>query len=185
MKEGINGGMVNSYYQVILIHAMKKLLFIRHAKSSWDVNTPNDFDRSLNERGHKDAPAMAKRLLKKGISIDTFISSPANRALTTATYFAEAYDKKHKHIIQVPALYNASLKVFYSVIEELDDDIKNAAIFSHNPGITDFVNDLTMARIDNIPTCGIFGIKADIKKWEDFAEAKKEFWFFDYPKLNH
>jgi phosphohistidine phosphatase len=69
------------------------------------------------------------------------------------------------------------------VIEEVDEDFKTIAIFSHNPGITDFVNQLTTARVDNVPTCGIFGLKADIKKWKDFEEAKKEFWFFDYPKL--
>ena len=37
---------------------MKTLLVIRHAKSSWDITTLNDFDRSLNERGKKDAPVM-------------------------------------------------------------------------------------------------------------------------------
>lgn len=161
---------------------MKKLIIIRHAKSSWDSASATDFDRPLNDRGHKDAPAMAKRLLKKDIKIDAFVSSPANRALTTATYFAEAYEKKFKHIIQIPALYHPSMEVFYSVIEELENDLKTVAIFSHNPGITDFVNELTTARIDNVPTCGIFGVKADIKKWKEFAEAEKEFWFFDYPK---
>src|SRR4051812_25574812 len=88
---------------------MKKLLIIRHAKSSWDPAVPKDFDRTLNERGHKDAPVMAKRLLKRDIEIDSLVSSPAVRALTTASYFAEAYDKKLKHITQVPALYHPSV----------------------------------------------------------------------------
>ena len=43
-------------------------------------------------------------------------------------------------------------------------------------------NELTEVRVDNIPTCGIFAVKADIKHWADFKEAKKKFWFFDYPK---
>jgi phosphohistidine phosphatase len=162
---------------------MKKLLIIRHAKSSWDPAIPNDFDRPLNERGQKDAPEMAKRLLKRDIKIDAFISSPAVRALSTATYFAEAYEKKQKHIIAIPSLYHPSVSAFFNAIEELDNDYKSVAIFSHNPGITDFVNSITVAYIDNVPTCGVFGIKADIKKWKDFNEAKKEFWFFDYPKL--
>ena len=49
---------------------MKNLIIIRHAKSSWDVATLNDFDRTLNDRGQRDAPMMAKRLLQKNISID-------------------------------------------------------------------------------------------------------------------
>jgi phosphohistidine phosphatase len=162
---------------------MKNLLIIRHAKSSWDYITQQDFDRPLNERGNRDAPVMAKRLLKRDINIDAFLSSPANRALSTATYFAEAYEKKLKHITQVESLYHAEVNVFYKVVSELDDDLKTVAIFSHNPGITEFVNSLTTSRIDNMPTCGVFAVKADIKKWKDFRDEKKEFWFFDYPKL--
>ena len=59
---------------------MKKLLLVRHAKSSWDDPFQKDFDRPLNERGHSDAPLMAKRLLKQDIDIDAFVSSTAVRA---------------------------------------------------------------------------------------------------------
>jgi phosphohistidine phosphatase len=162
---------------------MKKLLIIRHAKSSWDVSITNDFDRPLNERGKRDAPTMAKRLRDKDIKIDAFVSSPAKRALTTAELFAEVYEVKRKHIIEVPALYHPSPQVFFSVVKDFDNDIKTVAIFSHNPGTTDFVNKLTSAQIDDMPTCGIFGLKAEIKKWSDFEKAEKAFWFFDYPKL--
>ncbi len=161
---------------------MKHLLLTRHAKSSWDFINLDDFDRPLNERGKRDAPAMAKRLFKKDINIDLFVSSPAVRALTTAGHFAEAYDQKHKHIVQVPELYEASVATFYKVVAGLDNDVKSVALFSHNPGITDFVNSFKLAFVDNIPTCGVFAIKIPIKKWSDFKDAPKEFWFFDYPK---
>jgi len=55
----------------------KQLLLIRHAKSSWADFSIADFDRPLNDRGKKDAPVMAKRLLDKKIDIDAFVSSPA------------------------------------------------------------------------------------------------------------
>ena len=57
---------------------MKHLLLVRHAKSSWDDFSIKDFDRPLNERGKKDAPMMAKRLLKREIKIDAFIAAPQN-----------------------------------------------------------------------------------------------------------
>lgn len=160
---------------------MKSLLVIRHAKSSWDFNV-EDFERPLNDRGNKDAPEMAKRLIKKDIKIDAFVSSPANRALSTATHFIKEYGKKKKNIITIPSLYHAPLETFYSIIEALNNDIKTVAVFSHNPGITEFVNNLTDTHIEDMPTCAVFAVKADIKKWKDFREAKKEFWFFDYPK---
>ena len=43
------------------------IIIIRHAKSSWETATLSDFDRPLNERGKKDAPAMAKRLLENKV----------------------------------------------------------------------------------------------------------------------
>lgn len=161
---------------------MKQLLIIRHAKSSWDFSTLNDFDRPLNERGLRDAPKMGKRMFDKGIKVDAFISSTANRAFTTAVFIAEAYGIKQKEIIQVPELYHAAPPVFYKVIREVDDRFNNIAIFSHNPGITDFVNQLTETRVDNMPTCGIFAVRIDIDNWKDFEKANKQFWFFDYPK---
>ncbi|MBV9989628.1 MAG: histidine phosphatase family protein [Chitinophagaceae bacterium] len=161
---------------------MKRVLMIRHAKSSWALTGQEDFERPLNDRGHRDAPMMAERLRKSDLQIDAFISSPANRALTTAVYFAKEYGVHKKDIDQRKELYHAMPAVFFELIDKLDDSIKTAAIFSHNPGITAFVNMLSQAQIDNMPTCAVFAVKADIKHWKDFRDAVKDFWFFDYPK---
>ena len=162
---------------------MKTLLLVRHAKSDWDDPSINDFDRPLNNRGKNDAPEMAKRLRDKKIKVEAFISSPAKRAKKTAACFAEEYGFDESQIVYVPELYAAPLMVFYNVVRQIDDSLNHVAIFSHNPGITEFANSLTGFRVDNMPTCSIFGIKIAIKDWNDFSEAKKEFWFFDYPKL--
>ena len=164
---------------------MKQLLLVRHAKSSWDITVSKDFDRELNDRGHRDAPEMAKRLLKKKISIDAFVSSTAVRAFTTAVYFADMYEKegyKSLDVIGIPQLYHAQPLVFEDVISKLDDALETVAIFSHNPGITEFVNGLTSTRIDDMPTCGVFAINLETDNWDDFLLANKTFWFFDYPK---
>lgn len=162
---------------------LKQLLIIRHAKSSWALVGQEDFDRPLNDRGQRDAPMMAKRLLDKKVGIDLFISSPANRALSTARYFADVYEMGKDRLATAKHLYHAYPPAFYEVISEIDDSIRTAAIFSHNPGITAFVNELTSTQIDDMPTCAIFAVKAEIAHWKDFRTAKKTFWFFDYPKL--
>lgn len=161
---------------------MKRLILVRHAKSSWaDFSLP-DFDRPLNDRGKHDAPKMAKRLLDQKIDIDLFVASPAKRAKKTAEIFIKAYDHKKDEILFVEELYLAAPDTFFKVIAGLDDKYDTIAIFSHNNGITDFANKLTETHIDEIPTCGIFAVKAKIKHWKDFREAEKEFWFFDAPK---
>lgn len=164
---------------------MKQLILVRHAKSDWGDPSLSDFDRPLNERGKQDAPVMAHRLLDNKVKIDAFISSPAKRARKTARIFAKVYKEKKDNMIFRDELYGAAENVFWDVITKADNKADSIAVFSHNPGITNFANLLTSTRIDNIPTCGIFAVKADCDKWKNFKEAEKEFWFFDYPKNNN
>lgn len=161
----------------------KSLLIVRHAKSSWADLSQKDFDRPLNDRGKKDAPAMAKRVHKeKNVELDAIVSSPAKRAITTAKFFAEEFDIKKKNIIEWPELYEASIDKFYKAVSNLSDEYSTVALFSHNPGITAFVNDLTNTRVDDMPTCAVFAIHIKADSWKAFENAEKEFWFFDYPK---
>ena len=160
---------------------MKQLLLVRHAKSSWDDPSLSDFDRPLNDRGKKDAPEMSKRLSDKKIKIDRFVSSPAKRARQTCKYFAKEFDVKKKSVVLEPRLYEPTEGNFYEVVKSFKDKWDRVAIFSHNPGISAFANSLTTTRVDDMPTCSVFAVKVDVKKWKDFREAKKEFLFLDYP----
>ena len=161
----------------------KTLLIIRHAKSSWDIGTITDFERPLNERGKKDAPEMASRLKKRNIKVDVFVSSPAKRAKKTAELFCTTFHHPADSIQLISKLYHAGETVFFEVVASLDNSANTVAIFSHNPGITEFANLLTdKTRIDNMPTCSIFAVKVFTNNWADFTKAKKEFLFFDFPK---
>ena len=161
---------------------MKTLLLIRHAKSSWASTSLSDFDRTLNERGLRDAPMMAERLNKRNLKVDALVSSTANRAFSTAFFFAEVLGFTQQEIIKKDKLYHATSQTFNSVISELESEKNVIAIFSHNPGISDFVNELTTTKINNMPTCAIFGVSIHSNNWNEFSTAKKEFLFFDYPK---
>jgi phosphohistidine phosphatase len=161
---------------------VKTIFIIRHAKSDQSF-FGNDFERPLNERGKTDAPELAGRLLDKKIKIDALVASPAARAKKTAEFFATGLQMPLEEIIFVSALYHAGSDVFSEVISGLPDELNTVAIFSHNPGITNFVNDLnTSIQIDNMPTCGVFAASANTTNWNGFTKAKKEFLFFDYPK---
>jgi phosphohistidine phosphatase len=154
---------------------------VRHAKSDWNDPSLKDFDRPLNDRGKRDAPVMVQRLLDKKITIDQFITSTAKRARKTAETFAKAY-KADDGVVYFDELYLAGPAELADVIARTDKKQNIIAVFSHNPGITEYANMLADVQIDNIPTCGIFAVKADVKSWRDFEAAPKEFWFFDYPK---
>jgi len=161
---------------------MKTLILVRHAKSSHSLGMTNDFDRPLNDRGFREASEMGKKLFKKNIRIDQFVSSPANRAKATAELFVAEYDRKQKEIHFVPALYHADPDIFYEVVSKLDDAFDHVALFSHNPGITDFASTLTTAHISHMPTSSVFAVTTPIKSWKDFPTAEKSFLFFYKPE---
>jgi len=121
---------------------------------------------------------MGSRLFKKNIPIDQFVSSPALRAKTTAELFAAEYDRKMKEILFVPSLYHANAENFMEVVLGLEDNHKHIALFSHNPGITDFASSLTDTQITHMPTCSVFAVTTEIDSWKDFANAEKRFLFF-------
>ena len=161
---------------------MKTLIVVRHAKSSWDSESLQDFDRPLNERGKKDAPDMAQRLNEKDLKVDALISSPAKRAKKTARLFAEELGIDKDKIVFVDNLYGADVETLYAAVGSLPNKYETVALFAHNPGLTDFVNTLTGVRIDNLPTCGVFAVQGDTNTWSAFKASTKNFLFFDYPK---
>lgn len=156
---------------------MKTLLLLRHAKSDWPVDV-EDFDRPLNETGMTNAPKMARLLKDQSVEIDTFISSPAKRALHTCELFSEVFGKTFS---TDKTLYNPRETNFENVIFGLDNSVQSVAIFSHNNGISNFANSLT-DEIINLPTSGVVGYQIDCDSWSDFATAKKKFLFFYSPK---
>ena len=58
---------------------MRQIYLLRHAKSSWDDFSLQDFDRPLTDRGIKDAGLMGKFFQTRNIKLDVVISSPSKR----------------------------------------------------------------------------------------------------------
>jgi phosphohistidine phosphatase len=142
----------------------------------------SDFDRPLNERGKENAPVMAHRLKQTKIKIEAFVSSPAKRAKKTAKIFMKELGADENELILLPSLYDASVNDFYKAIEDFEDTFSCVALFSHNPGITDFINSLECQPVYNMPTCGVYAIEIHTEKWRELKDAEKKFLFFDFPK---
>ena len=163
---------------------MKTLYVIRHAKSSWADPDQADIERSLNERGKRDAPRMGRRLKEKDIHPQVMLSSPARRAYSTAKRIADVLDFPKEKIKTDRILYHADEETLLSVVQTLNDKCENAFIFGHNPGITEFVNSLADKEIyiDNVPTCGIAAFQILIDSWKDVTWRSGTLLFFDFPK---
>mgnify|MGYP000903850171 CR=1 FL=1 len=161
---------------------MKTIIFVRHAKSSWNHAGVKDFDRPLNDRGERDAPIMATRFKKLNMRLDLLVSSPAVRAASTARIFAGILGINPTTILFDEQLYLPEPEAFPEVLGRLPDPVQTVMVFSHNPGITSFVNRLSSTRVDDMPTCSMFAVTSDIDSWADFSTDTNRFLFFDYPK---
>ena len=142
---------------------MKRISLIRHAKSDWD-NQHSDYYRPLNQRGTNDAPVMGKRLFALYGKPDLIISSGAVRALTTAEFFATNCNYPTTNIQVNDNLYLASSRKIVEIVQLIDNQFSNVWLFSHNPGISETVNDLTDRDVE-LKTCCICTLEKDTKKW--------------------
>ena len=61
----------------------RRLMLMRHAKSSWKSQVPTDHERPLNERGRRDAARVGKRLAKLGWVPDLVVGSDSRRTEET------------------------------------------------------------------------------------------------------
>lgn len=160
---------------------MKKLLIIRHAKSSWDDPYLEDHKRPLSSRGLRDMPKMAQRLKAKSIFPEVIYASDAVRAKSTALLLIQHLAQPNMHVDFSHDLFHASSGRILEKIHACPDSYASLAIVGHNPGLNELIWSLGH-NIDNLPTSGIFGFSCNTDSWKNISDKTAEFWFFDYPK---
>lgn len=161
---------------------MKRLVLVRHAKSSWSDPGAADFDRKLNKRGKRDAPFMAEKLADRGVHADLIISSPAKRAKKTARYMAKGIGYESGKIYYTAEAYSFSAKDLFEIIRKIDDKYDQVLFVGHNYGITDFAEQLTGETLMSIPTAGIVAMTSKITSWSEIRPGCSTLEFFDFPK---
>ena len=72
----------------------RRLIVMRHAESSWDSSMGSDHERTLNERGRKDAPRVGAALVQKGWIPELVLSSDAQRTSETFAGLSESFPGK-------------------------------------------------------------------------------------------
>ena len=161
---------------------MKVVYLIRHAKSSWANPGLEDIERPLNKRGERDSAFMPNVLKGKGAKPDLIVSSPANRAFTTACKFGEAFGIDKDNILVREDIYEAYPQAVLEVIKALNHQANEVLIFGHNPTFTSLADMFSDEYIVNVPTCGIIKIEAEIDDWNLFSEENAKQTAFYFPK---
>lgn len=145
---------------------MRELTLVRHAKSSWKDAGQQDFDRPLNKRGERDAPAMGRRLLAWPSRPTLVVASPARRAEQTLEALVAEWQPPPA-VVWEPELYLASAERLLDAVRALDPAHAHAALLGHNPGLSDFAHRFSDTRIDDLPTCGVLRLRLEVAEWRD------------------
>lgn len=142
---------------------MKKLLILRHAKSSWDDPELSDFDRPLNKRGLAAAPFMGRLIAEREQIPDAIFSSPAMRAAETAALVRE-HGNIPAEITFDERIYEASPQALRQVVADVSNNVESLLVIGHNPGIEGFLLYLT-GSLRPMPTAALAILELDIDNW--------------------
>lgn len=150
---------------------MKKLILIRHAKSSWKYDV-TDHERPLKTRGINDANLIADYLKSLNLNVDHVLVSDATRTKLTAGIILPALKIPENIISFKHKLYDFSGESLIEVIKSANDAINTLMVFGHNHAITAFVNTFGDRYIENVPTCGVVIIEFKERKWSQINSGK-------------
>jgi phosphohistidine phosphatase len=140
----------------------------------------SDFDRTLNDRGRRDAAWMCKRLLNFHLTPQRVCASTAERVRETVDFFSEAWPE-HIGVEWDRQLYLADEDQVLQVVSETDPSVETLIVFGHNPGLSDTGAYLLHSPSLSLPTSGMVGIRLDTEEWEAVPRMKGQLLFFEYP----
>jgi phosphohistidine phosphatase len=162
---------------------MKRLILLRHAKSSWSEDRLPDSERPLSGRGERDAPRMGARLREHSPRPDLVLSSPALRARSTAKLVARALGYPDDGIRLDARLYLATPTEILAVVAEQTDTLDSVLVVGHNPGLTELTN-LLLPELElaNLATAGTVIVDCATERWANIRDAQRRLVCYDYPK---
>jgi len=142
---------------------MLTLYLLRHAKSSWDDESKQDFERPLANRGRKACALIGELIEEKGIDFDLVLVSTALRTRQTIELVKERA-KLRGEIRYDERIYEDTASQLLEVISQVDNDRKSVLLVGHNPGLEELLVLLTGEQ-ERVTTANLAKIKIKATKW--------------------
>lgn len=168
---------------------MRRLLLLRHAKSSWDTPGLPDLERPLAPRGRRTAPRVAQLMAEKRWVPDLVLCSQAERVRETWSLMAPLLGK------EIPcktlhAIYPGAPSRLLTVLRRAPDHAMTLLLIGHNPGLAAFAASLCGAgskkALDKMsakfPTAGLALIDFDAGHWSEVEGGAGRLEAFVRPK---
>lgn len=145
---------------------LKRLVLLRHAKSSWDDPQLDDHDRPLNPRGERAAARVGRCLRDQGIAPDLVLCSSSLR--TRQTLQLLQLDPTVQAVIE-RGLYGAAAGELLDRLRYIDDAVTSVLVVAHNPGIQELAITLTddLEGLASFPTAALADLRIPISAWAE------------------
>ena len=155
---------------------MLRLMFLRHAKSSWPSSGMQDAARPLSERGQAAARLMGAYMAHHSLIPDRILCSPARRTRETWAGIATQW-LANMDVVFDQRLYEATPQSILSVIR-VQHDARTLLVIGHNPGLQGAAELLIAAgdvelreRLrEKFPTAALAVIDFAIDRWRTIHE---------------
>lgn len=167
---------------------MRRLILLRHAKSSWADADMHDAARPLNERGRLAAVLMGAWLAEHDLFPDFALVSTARRTVETWARVKTGMAMAPPHA-SAP-IYMAEAATLLDILRGAPDDAATLLMLGHAPGMPDLMASLAgevaegCARaFDKFPTASAAVLEFEgLDAWADAAPGAGRLTRFAHPK---
>jgi phosphohistidine phosphatase len=165
----------------------RTLIAVRHAKSSWDHDV-EDHDRPLSGRGRRDADALGRLLVQRGLIPDLVLCSTATRTRETWER-AQAVGASAGEVRLVRGIYHAWVPELVRLVRQTPDELATVLLLGHSPGIPDLVEHICIrtdsadwAQLDQkYPTSGLAVVNVPCP-WRELGSSCADLVAFAIPR---
>ena len=147
----------------------RRLMVMRHAKSSWKSNAPTDHGRPLNKRGKRDAPRVAAHLLSLGWVPDLVTSSDSMRTRSTLERMGSAFPEAYYEFTE--EFYHAGLEEVRQAALRVPDDVATWMVLGHNPGWESMAEELT-GKAEVLTTANVALLHGSGATWAEALDGR-------------
>lgn len=111
----------------------RRIIVMRHAKSSWNSPAPTDHERPLNGRGRRSAPKIGAALAERGWMPELVLSSDSQRTRETFDRLTEGLGCKPRAEF-LRSFYGGGPGEVREALAAAPDHISCVLVLGHNPG---------------------------------------------------
>ncbi|MGE0706912.1 MAG: histidine phosphatase family protein [Planctomycetota bacterium] len=148
---------------------LRRLIVMRHAKSSWKDVGQTDHERPLNKRGRQDAPRVGERLAALGWRPERVLSSDARRTRETCELLCGEWEPAPEVSFH-EELYLAGPSTVADLLRELPDELETALVLGHNDGWEHVVAWLS-GRREHLTTANAALLSLEAASWSAAVDA--------------